>query len=1157
MDVAEQSSFPADLTLWEPAPTLLPEPWVELSDALARQAKGKPRPYIMEIKYDGQRVGALLRSWGLPWDVVMAGYLWEYDREEIQRHDLPGTEAVIRHMLYTTTYLGYIRDDILPPLLTPPFDDLGALLIAVAIYYETFRTLLAVSNNKPLHRTLRSEIERVELTLISLTKRLGMWHFKRAIEDTTERLRNPLKFAEMKDEYERILQRDKMMLEDTQEWLINAYRTAACSEQIAVTYIPCGVVGLKRRSQDANIVQTPEKKQLSGFDLVTFEVIVPTVAECYTALGILSQLGLIEKVADRIATPKRNGYSHIYLHLVINPRDLFTRDGRHPSTDSYACEMQIATRTMQAITWYGGLFPDYYRIYTEPINKKTAALPSLESLWQSESGKVFATLYGNITAQRQPGDNKTPIVVYHSKTRTPLALPKGATALDFAYTLDQSIGAHTVYAIVNNRKSPLYRILDADDIVEIVTSTEIQAQEMWLLPSHTTISAVRKQVRKSLRDRTGYKLLRLELERYHYIIPPEALEEQLSMLVQLHSLGTVHSYIERLQSGARRVFTPQWAAQQIMQQLAERNEYVPSSPDHARRIPVVDTELTGEKRRFPQQHFCSLCRPDQAQDTKIMGRVRKRDNTLMVHTESCPSLLSGTPSVLLPMTWQLQPPMFQVGFYITVQDRKGLLFDLTRQLRRYDCDLLSLNAEPITSQGRAHMRFTIGAHSDAEVLEILQALRKIDNTIAIDIDAAATSTQVHDRLQHIRRQKKASPPPELSEFLDEPIVLEPRSFRLENPFDISRPATAPMFFGRSTETERMRRELCDQARGRALILYGPRRSGKTSICTNFLERQVRPPSWGVHFSMQNSMMQNEETILKKLTAVVSEQYHKQLHQQPPVWEDFSGSDVEDRFRKFLKSCIEGITGSRLILVLDEFGGAIESYQHHILEGRFFSYWRELMDALPQLSLVFVLPTASHKQLTSHEFANSFSFAETLPLRFLDATSARQLLVEPLREQNIHVSAGATALAVKLSGGNPYYMSLIGQELINCLNIVTDQQIVTDKDLRSVSEQLILASAPQNFDFLRSELQEPVEAAILETIVDFTARTRETKMQLKQLASRLHLSPSIVQRHLDRLRAGLILDEVGRHPNTYYSFKIELIRKWLIHNRWFFTHKHRR
>ncbi|MGB8345548.1 MAG: hypothetical protein WCD86_11735 [Ktedonobacteraceae bacterium] len=76
----------------------------------------------------------------------------------------------------------------------------------------------------------------------------------------------------------------------------------------------------------------------------------------------------------------------------------------------------------------------------------------------------------------------------------------------------------------------------------------------------------------------------------------------------------------------------------------------------------------------------------------------------------------------------------------------------------------------------------------------------------------------------------------------------------------------------------------------------------------------------------------------------------------------------------------------------------------------------------------------------------------------------------------------------------------------------------------------LASAPQNFDFLRSELQEPIEATILETIVDFTARTRETKMQLKQLASRLHLSPSIVQRHLDRLRAGLILDEVSRHPN---------------------------
>lgn len=1148
---------PSDpLTLWEPTRTSLPEEWVQFKEQLIQQSRGKPHPYIMDTRYDAQRVGDLLRSWGLPWEVVMAGYLWEHDRETIQNSQLCEREKVISHILHATAYIGYIRDDMLPPLLTPPYDDLGGLLIAIAIYFETFQVLQEVSQNRPLRSALRSDIERVERTLISITKKLGMWHFKREIEDITEQLCDPLFFADTKKEYDHILERDWALLEHVQQWLMNTYREVTHSDQITITFIPCGVAGLKRRKQDANIIPTTENRPLNGFDLSTFEVIVPTVADCYSVFGVFKQLGLFKDNADTIAAPKTNGYSHVFLHLQLVPESDYTWPLPWLDAKILPCKMQIATTIMQAVTWYGPLYPDYYRIYTESVDQDLSALPPLESLWQSESGKVFATLHKNIVAPRQPLDSKMPIVVYQSKNRIPVPLPKGATALDFAFTLDRSIGAHAVYAIVNNRSSPLHRVLDADDTVEIITSTEIQAQEMWLLPTHSTIPAVRKQIRKSLRDHTGYKLLRQELERYHYILPPEALEEQLRTLVKQQSLGTVHSYLEHLDPEAKLVFTPQWAAQQIMQRLASYNDMAVPAAGHAAWIPVIDTQLAEETRRFQRQHFCRLCQPEREHDAKITGRVRKHGNTLVIHKESCPSLLNGT-SPLLPMIWQLQPPMSRVAFYIAMQDRKGLLFELTKRLRRYDCDLLSLNAETMSVNGKASIRFIIGIHTDDEALKILEMLRTLDNSIIVDIDAAATPAQIYDRLQHLRQQKGALPPLPLSELLDEPASLDPRRFRLMNPFDISRPATASMFFGRAAETDRMRQELCNQPQGRALILYGPRRSGKTSICTNFLERQVRPPFWGVHFSLQNTMMQNEASILKKLAATIGEQYYKQLRQTPPLWEDFSDSDVEDRFSTFLASCMERIAGSRLILVLDEFGGAFESYRRRNLEDRFFSYWRELTEKLPQLSLVLVLPTSAHKQLTSKKLAKSFSFAQNLPLKFLDTTSARQLLVDPLREQNIDIAPTTLALALKLTGGNPYYMTLIGQELINYLNIITDQQIISDKDLHNVSEQLIHASAPQNFDFLRDELQHPLESAILETIVEFTSRTRETKMQLKQIASRLHLSPSVVQHHLHRLRSGLILDEVGRPPNVYYSFKIELVRKWLSHNRWFFTNERQR
>src|SRR5947209_316763 len=98
----------------------------------------------------------------------------------------------------------------------------------------------------------------------------------------------------------------------------------------------------------------------------------------------------------------------------------------------------------------------------------------------------------------------------------------------------------------------------------------------------------------------------------------------------------------------------------------------------------------------------------------------------------------------------------------------------------------------------------------------------------------------------------------------------------------------------------------------------------------------------------------------------------------------------------------------------------------------------------------------------------------------------------------------------------------------------------------------LPISSQNFDFLREELQNSVETRILEGFIELTSRARESKVQYKKLAMWLNISPSIVRRHLDRLRIGLILDENGPFSNPYYSFKIELVRNWLTRNRWFFS-----
>jgi len=1148
-----------DLTPWKPIPTQIHEEWMKLAEELEQEMKGSQHAYVLQVKYDARRIGNLLRSWGLPWQVVIAGFLWEYDKEFISKANLDEVHEVLSHIDEANSYCKYIEDENLPPLLTSPYRDLGGLLIAIAIYFVALQMLQEQSNERPYTGKTQSRIESVGRTLRNIAARLGMWYFKREVEDLAEQLRSSRKFTEAKKEHERILERDANMLEETRQLLIASYHEAT-GRYIEVTRSRYSVSGTRRRLQDAHTTATSPKPQFTGFDLNTFDVMVPTVEACYVAFGILSQLGYIQdRVTDLIANPKANGCSHIALGLILKPRGSYTQGLKWPESYTRICQLLIATPLMHAINWYGCLHPDFYQLYMKTYREEEIEPPSLEQLWHSEEGKVFLILKEFLATRHPLPETKAPIVTYGLDHR-PVELPIGATALDFAYVLGDTIGEHALEALINNRQAPLYRVLDAGDVVEIRTSSEVQTQDYWLRENYAMTAEARRQIKESLSrrfpDRRGYELLRDVLERNHFTLTQENLDHELSLLLKQHNLGTPQTYLKRLQKIGKPPYNPDWAAQQIMQQISERNDSLSIGEGRASWNPILDMDLTATKKFIYQQRLCNFCQPTYPRDMKIMGRLRKRSGELVVHKAACPHLIDRTKaqqSVLLPMTWQLQPPAFRVTFFLTAQDRSGLILDLARQLRRHRCDLLSINAEAVSKFREARMHFTIEAYSDKEVLDIWQELSKIENVVSIEINAAATPASIRDRLQKLRKQQSLYPTKTrvTLDWEESMSTLQPRNQKLRNPFDISRPARAKMFFGRSAETATMQRELCEGEQGKALILYGPRRSGKSSLCKNFLESQVQPPYWCVLFSLQNFIQHNEGTILLQLAERICEEFREQFHLPVPDWQHFSNGDPQVRFKQVIQECIAKVPGSRLILALDEFGGAIESYEKGILEPRFFTFWKDLMNEIPQLSLVFALPTSSHNTLTSKRFGNAFSFAQPLPVIFLDTKSAEQLLIDPLRDQNVEIYPNTVALAVKLTGGNPYFMTLIGQQLIHHLNQETDKQLITDEDLRLVVEHLIEAGFNQNFVYLNRELQDNEELRLLEAIVELTTRSNQSKVQLKKIASWINLPIHTARQHLERLRNGLILQENEPFSNPYYSFSIELARRWLAHNRWFF------
>jgi len=1147
----------AEVEQWKPIPTQIPEGWREFAEGHLEQMYGSSRTPVMQSTIDAQRVGDLLRSWGLPWQVVMAGYLWDCNEKQIALANRRDVYQVLSHITQAKHYISSIESENLPILLSPPYYDLGARLIAVAIYFQALQILQGQSNGRPYTGMKRSHIESVGRTLINLSSRLGMWYFKRDLENLKEQILSPARFTEDKQQHLTILKQDADMLEDVRQLLINSYHHFS-RQRISITYSFYSIPGIRRRLE-ADAALRSQKAKLSVFDLMTFDVMASTVQESYTVLGALSQLGYIQdRVTDLIANPKVNGCSHIAFGLILKAQDLYTRALKWPESYTRICQLLIATPVMHAINWYGCLYPRCYQLHIEQAKNEEVNPPNGLQFWNSEEGKVFFTVKKNLNLGQPRA--KSPIIVYNNKHER-IDLPQGATALDFAYVFSTELAEHAVDALINNRKAPLYSTLDPGDIVEIRIVSEIQVQERWLHENYANTSLARRTIKDALTryslEHRGYALLNQILNNYHFMLLPEDLDQEMRLLVNQHNLGSLDTYLARLDEKAQPPYTPDWAANQIIQRAKERADISTMPRGRSSWIPVLDIQLAENKKKVHQQRFCGFCQPTYPVDMKIIGRLRKQSGMLIVHRANCPHLIDRNksyPSILLPMVWQLRPPAFRVAFFITAQDRKGLILDVTRQLRRYECDLVSLSATAISASGEGHLKLTIEAHADKEVLDVWQDLYHIENVISVEIDAAGTSSETRERLQDLREQHISLPSmvseePHWNESL---ALLPPRNLILRNPFDISRPATDSMFFGRTEEIRMMRRELSDGEYGRALILFGPRRSGKSSICKNFLEQYVKSPFWNVLFSLQNATHQNEETILEQLADEVCRKFEEQIQLPPASWHDFTSNDPQLRFKQVVQRCITNQPGSRLVLALDEFGGAIDAYKRHILEARFFTFWKDLIQQIPQVSLIFAMPTDAHNALTSKRFANAFSFAQTLPVLFLDTESAKHLIVDPLQEQHVAIQPRTVALAVTITGGNPYFLTLIGQQLILQLNRDPNKQIITDKDLRLVIENFIQGGSNQNFVYLKRELQNEYELHILEAIVELTMQMNQLEVQLKQIANRLNLSRYLVKRHLDRLCNGLILQENGPAINPYYSFTIELVRRWLAQNRWFFS-----
>lgn len=374
-------------------------------------------------------------------------------------------------------------------------EDVRVLLVKLADRLHNMRTL----HHVPEGKRLRIAEETMDI-YAPLAGRMGMQGMREELEELAFRYINPEAYRTVTERLAEMSERSKGVLVDIEK---------ALSAQFEKYDIKADVTS--RQKKPWSVFRKMETKALSFeqlSDIFGFRVVVDSVADCYRALGAIHTTWSMVpgRFKDYISTPKQNDYRSIHTTIVGPSRQRI--------------ELQIRTREMNKIAEYGVAA---HSIYKDNITKTNGAAHSI-----SKETNAYAWLRRTIE-QLADGDSEdflenTKLELFQDQVFcfTPkgmlIALPRGATPIDFAYAVHTDVGDTCVGAKVNGRVMPLVTELKNGDEVEIIRSKAQVPPAAWesIVVTGKARSAIRRATKNAIRKQysgLGTRILERTFER--------------------------------------------------------------------------------------------------------------------------------------------------------------------------------------------------------------------------------------------------------------------------------------------------------------------------------------------------------------------------------------------------------------------------------------------------------------------------------------------------------------------------------------------------------------------------------------------------------------------------------------------------------------------
>ncbi|MCD6305013.1 MAG: bifunctional (p)ppGpp synthetase/guanosine-3',5'-bis(diphosphate) 3'-pyrophosphohydrolase [Deltaproteobacteria bacterium] len=584
--------------------------------------------------------------------------------------------------------------------------DIRVILVKLADRLHNMRTL----GFHPENKQIRIATETLDI-YAPLAGRMGINRIKSNLEDLCLFYLEPEIYAKIKDETgQRRGEMEKFMTE------VKAILSAKLSEvkiQAAIKARQKHFYSIYKKmvDQDLNVNQV--------YDILAFRVIVNSIKECYEVLGHIHSIWkpVSGRFKDYISVPKANMYQSLHT-TVIGPL-------------GQRMEIQIRTWDMNRVAESGIAAHWRYKeegsVATKADQKQFSWLQQLLD-WQKNLQDPREFLE-SVKMDLFPDD----VYVFTPKGEVK-SFPKGATVIDFAYSIHSEIGEKCAGARVNGRMVPLRYQLRNGNIVEIITSAKQHPTKDWLnlVKTPRAKTKIRQWIRTEEREEginLGRALLEKALQHDGLSQVNVFKSEQVGAVAKELSFHSVEDMIAQIGFG-------KLSPRQVVGRLKPRidmeidrsrglvskmvSRFRRARPDHGIKVNGVSDMLI---------HFAKCCSPLPGE--QVVGFIT-RGRGITVHLASCRHVREADPDRLVPITWEaVGKEAYPATLRVTSVERKGILADISAIISQKDANIIHAEIKT-TVDNKGIAFFTIEVESYRQLQEIVRAIKKVKNVLIVE-----------------------------------------------------------------------------------------------------------------------------------------------------------------------------------------------------------------------------------------------------------------------------------------------------------------------------------------------------------------------------------------------------------------------------------------